>query len=150
MTLFKLALIVAVIARTVTQEEVFREFKEYCQRRSQSATSIAARKFFYLFTCQYCFSHWVSLGVVAVTGFSIGEGLLGHVFAIFALVGVANLYLASYERLTVSTREARVSIARAEAEAVAALPVNAKAASATAAAPDNGKYFLGKRMTACS
>jgi hypothetical protein len=150
MTLFKLALIVAVIARTVTQEEVFRELKEYCQRRSQSAASIAERKFFYLFTCQYCFSHWVSLGVVAVTGFSIGEGLIGHVFAIFALVGVANLYLASYERLTVSTREARVSIARAEAEVAAAVPVNAKAASAVAGFSDNGKHFLGRRMTACS
>jgi hypothetical protein len=149
-TLFTLALIVAVIARTVTQEEVFREFKEYCQRRSQSAASIAERKFFYLFTCQYCFSHWVALGVVILTSFSLGEGFLGHVFGVFALVGVANVYLASYERLTVSTREARVSIARAEAEVAAALPVNAKAASAVAGFSGDEKHFLGRRMTACS
>jgi hypothetical protein len=149
MTLFKLALIVAVIARTVTQEEVFREFKEYCQRRSQSATSIAARKFFYLFTCQYCFSHWVSLGVVAVTGFSVGEGLIGHVFAIFALVGVANLYLASYERLTVSTKEARVAIARTEAELQLGVVVEPAPEPLPQSRFDSSRHFLGRRMTSC-
>ena len=58
---------IASIAWTVTHEDIFRELREYCVQRSQSASGIVQRKFFYLFTCEYCFSHWVTLAVLAIT-----------------------------------------------------------------------------------
>lgn len=58
--LFLLALPIACIAWTVTHEEVFSEPREYCLNRSRKGKTIAERKFFYLFTCEYCFSHYVT------------------------------------------------------------------------------------------
>lgn len=55
--LFVLAMPVAAVAWTVTHEDVFEEARDYCTRRSRNAESLLARKFFYLFTCEYCFSH---------------------------------------------------------------------------------------------
>jgi len=47
-------------AWTVTHEEVFREPREYCLQRSQKCRRLLQRKFFYLFTCEYCFSHYMA------------------------------------------------------------------------------------------
>ena len=58
--LMVLAIPIASIAWTVTHEEVFREPREWCVSRSKNCRRIVQRKFFYLFTCQYCFSHYVT------------------------------------------------------------------------------------------
>ena len=55
-----LALPVACASWTVTHEEVFREPREFCKSQSQNCKPMVARKFFYVFTCEYCFSHYVS------------------------------------------------------------------------------------------
>ena len=44
-----LSLVVASISWTVTQEEVFSEFHDFCSRRYKTATNIAARKFLLCF-----------------------------------------------------------------------------------------------------
>ena len=62
--LFVLAMPVAAIAWAVTHEEVFKELHDYCAARSRSAESLLVRKFFYVFTCEYCFSHWVTLAIL--------------------------------------------------------------------------------------
>lgn len=67
--LFILALPVACIAWTVTHEEIFREPREYCVDRSKNCDAWWKRKFFYLFTCEYCFSHYIALFVIIITGF---------------------------------------------------------------------------------
>jgi hypothetical protein len=69
--LFTLALPVACVAWTVTHEEIFREPREYCVERSQNAKSLLARKFFYLFTCEYCFSHYVTFFFLWLTGYKL-------------------------------------------------------------------------------
>jgi hypothetical protein len=46
-----LALPVATVAWTVTHEEIVRELREHCRAQSEQARSVAARKFFYVFTC---------------------------------------------------------------------------------------------------
>ena len=69
--LLVLALPVAAIVWTVTHEELFRELHDYCVDRSQSADGLALRKCFYVFTCEYCFSHYVAAGMVALTGFHL-------------------------------------------------------------------------------
>jgi hypothetical protein len=66
--LFILALPIACVARTIVFEEVFREPREWCLHKSKTCRGVFQRKFFYLFTCEYCFSHWVTLAALFVTG----------------------------------------------------------------------------------
>ena len=100
--LFILGVPIACVARTVVFEEVFREPREYCQRMSKACRSAAARKFFYLFTCEYCFSHWVTLVVLLVTRYHLMyDGWKGSLVAFFSLVFVANSYMNLYSRLRV-------------------------------------------------
>src|SRR5688572_658062 len=85
--LFILAIPIACIAWTVTHEEVFREPREYCINKSKNGKTILIRKFFYLFTCEYCFSHYVTVLILFITNFQLFyEGWRGYVIAGFALV----------------------------------------------------------------
>lgn len=104
MTLAILAAVVACISWTVTQEEVFREPRDHCKRLSLSCRLLAHRKFFYLFTCEYCFSHYVAALVILMSGYRLlFVGGLGGVVAWFALVWVANIYMSMFRllRLTI-------------------------------------------------
>jgi hypothetical protein len=95
-----LAVPIACVAWTITHEEVFREPREYCARRSRDCRSLAARKFFYLFTCEYCFSHYVTIAFLLVTRFRLlFDDWRGYLVAFFALVAVANVYMSSFGRL---------------------------------------------------
>jgi hypothetical protein len=98
--LFTLALPVACVAWTVTHEEVFREPREYCVKRSQESKSLLVRKFFYLFTCEYCFSHWVTFFFLFLTRYKLLlDDWRGYILSAFAVVAVANLYISSFARL---------------------------------------------------
>lgn len=97
-----LAIPIAAVARTVVFEEVFREPREYCQRMSKQGRTLPKRKFFYLFTCEYCFSHYVTAFFLIVTRYQLLlEGWRGYLIAFFALVFISNLYLNLYGRLRV-------------------------------------------------
>ncbi|MFP5285180.1 MAG: hypothetical protein ACLGI9_05530 [Thermoanaerobaculia bacterium] len=98
--LFTLALPVACVAWTVTHEEVFREPREYCERKSRESESLLVRKFFYLFTCEYCFSHWVTFFFLFLTRYKLLlDDWRGYILSAFAVVAVANLYMSSFARL---------------------------------------------------
>ncbi len=100
---------IACIAWTITHEEVFREPREYCVRRSQNGRGWLQRKFFYLFTCEYCFSHYVAAGVVVITGYKLlYPDWRGYVIAFFALVWIANQYLSVYNRLRLDIKSERL------------------------------------------
>ena len=106
--LFVLAIPVSCVAWTVTHEDVFREGREFCQRKSQTCRSAAVRKFFYLFTCEYCFSHYVSMLFVAMTGYKLLlDDWRGYVLSLFAVVWVANAYMSLFGRLRVDIRSER-------------------------------------------
>jgi hypothetical protein len=97
-----LAIPIACVARTVVFEEVFREPREYCERKSKQSPTLPKRKFFYLFTCEYCFSHYVTAFFLIVTRYQLLlPGWRGYLIAFFALVFVANIYLNLYGRLRV-------------------------------------------------
>jgi hypothetical protein len=116
--LFVLAAPVACIAWTVTHEELFDELHRYCVDKSQRCKRIYQRKFFYLFTCEYCFSHYVSAAIVLMTGFRLlVPGWRGAVLAWFTLVWVANVYMSLYGRLRLDIKRERVEI-KAEEHAV--------------------------------
>jgi hypothetical protein len=95
-----LAVPIACVAWTVTHEEVFREPREYCADRSRSAARLLVRKFFYLFTCEYCFSHYVTAFFLVVTRYHLLlDDWRGYLLAFFGLVAVANVYMTSFGRL---------------------------------------------------
>lgn len=98
--LIVLAVPIACVAWTVTHEEIFREPREYCAEKSKNCRSIFARKFFYLFTCEYCFSHYVTIFFLFLTGYRLLlDDWRGYLLAFFALVAVANVYMSSFARL---------------------------------------------------
>lgn len=112
-----LALPVACVAWTVTHEEVLSEPREWCLRRSESARGWMTRKLFYLFTCEYCFSHYVAALAVAVTGFRLlMQNWIGYVIAWLALVWVANQYMSLYGHLRLDIKKERVEIKEIEQE----------------------------------
>jgi len=101
-TLFVLSLAVASIAWTVTQEEIFREWRDICVEKSKSCRGLLARKFFYVFTCEYCFSHWVGLVVIAIAQFRLlFDDWRGYVLAFFIVPWFANQWMSLYRRLRV-------------------------------------------------
>jgi hypothetical protein len=103
--LFVLAIPVACVAWTVTHEEVFREPREYCEARCKSCQSIFQRKFFYLFTCEYCFSHYVTAFFLFFTHFKLLlDDWRGYVPAFFAVVWVGNAYMSLFARVRVDLR----------------------------------------------
>ena len=115
--LFVLAAPVACVAWTVTHEEVFKEVREWCTRKSQSCRSLAQRKFFYLFTCEYCFSHYVAAAVVFATGYRLLiPDWRGAVLGWFTLVWVANVYMSLFGRLRLDIKRERVEIKAEERE----------------------------------
>jgi hypothetical protein len=100
-----LSLVVASVAWTVTQEEIFREPREYCSERSQICKSFFERKFFYVFTCEYCFSHWVALFFILLTGFRLLlDDFRGLILAFFAIPWLANQFMSIYRRLRVGIK----------------------------------------------
>src|SRR5690348_3451781 len=116
-TLILLAIPVACVAWTVTHEEVFREPREYCVKNSKTRSHVLGRKFFYLFTCEYCFSHYVSAGAVALTGFQmLYPDWRGYVVAGFSLVWIANVYMSLFGHLRLEIREERLEIELEEEE----------------------------------
>jgi hypothetical protein len=113
--LFLLAIPIACVAWTVTHEEIFREPREVCVERSQKRGRLLERKFFYVFTCEYCFSHYVALGFLALTGFRLLlQDWRGLVLAWFALVWVANVYMGIFGRLRLDIKSQRLDIAKDE------------------------------------
>jgi hypothetical protein len=113
--LFVLAIPIACIAWTVTHEEVFREPRDYCVERSNNCRTWYQRKFFYLFTCEYCFSHYVTIFFLIITGYRLLlEDWRGYLISGFALVWVANQYMSLFGRLRLDIKKERVEIKEVE------------------------------------
>jgi hypothetical protein len=113
--LLVLALPVACAAWTVTHEEVFREPREYCERRAERDRSVWSRKFFYLFTCEYCFSHYVAAACLAVTRFHLlYDDWRGYAVAWLALVWIANIYMGIFGKVKLNVKKERVEIQKIE------------------------------------
>lgn len=100
-----LSMVVASVAWTVTQEEIFREWREICKDKSQSCGNILQRKFFYVFTCEYCFSHWVTLLILILTGFRLLlDDWRGYILGFFLIPWIANQWMSLYRMLRVDIK----------------------------------------------
>ena len=113
--LFLLAIPISCIAWTVTHEEVFREPREYCISRCKSGKTIVIRKFFYLFTCEYCFSHYVTIFFLFLTGYKLlMDDWRGYLIAWFSLVWVANIYMGFFNFIRQDIKKEKSEIAEME------------------------------------
>jgi hypothetical protein len=109
--LFVLAIPVASVAWTITHEEILREPREYCQGRCKRARNILERKFFYLFTCEFCFSHYVAIFFLVLTRFKLlYPDWRGYLLALFALVWVSNIYMSIYNRLRLDIQSEKIEL----------------------------------------
>jgi hypothetical protein len=107
--LFIIAIPIACISWTVTHEEVFREPRDYCLSQSKSCRRWYQRKFFYLFTCEYCFSHYVTAVFLLITRFKLlFDDWRGYLLALFALVWIANQYISIYNRLRLDIKSEKL------------------------------------------
>lgn len=113
--LIVLAVPIACISWTVTHEEIFREPRDWCVKCSQNRRTLMGRKFFYLFTCEYCFSHYVTIFFLIFSDYKL---LLpdwkGYIIAGFALVFVANIYMSLMALLRQAIKKEKVEIAEIE------------------------------------
>jgi hypothetical protein len=113
--LFILPVPVACISWTFTHEEIFREPRAYCQHRANVAKKFLIRKFFYLFTCEYCFSHYVTLFFLWLTRYHLLLGdWRGYVIAFFSLVWIANIYMGLFALIRVDLKKERKQIENIE------------------------------------
>ena len=106
-----LAIPIASIAWTITHEEVFREPREYCKNQSQISSGIWRQKFFYLFTCEFCFSHYVAALFLLITHFRLlYADWRGYLVSLFALVWVSNVYMAAFAHIHLDIHQERLEI----------------------------------------
>jgi len=113
--LFILAIPIACIAWTVTHEEVFKEPREYCLKRCHNGKTIAERKFFYLFTCEYCFSHYVTIAMLIITNYKLLiNDWRGYLIAGFALVFIANVYMGLFGLIRIDLKKVRLEVENGE------------------------------------
>jgi hypothetical protein len=108
--LFLIAIPVACISWTVTHEEIFREPREYCVAKSKSCKTLIQRKFFYVFTCEYCFSHYIALIFLFLTEFHLlYPDWRGYLISGFSLVWIANIYISFFNLVRVGLKKEKMS-----------------------------------------
>ena len=111
LALFILAIPIASIAWTVTHEEIFREPRDWCAAKSQKCRTLFERKIFYIMTCEYCFSHYVTIAFLLLTRYKLlYPDWRGYLISGFSLVWVANLYMGVFGRLRLEIKRERVEI----------------------------------------
>jgi hypothetical protein len=111
LVLIVLSAVVACVAWTVTHEEVFREPREYCLRKSKEGKSLVTRKFFYVFTCEYCFSHYVTALIIGGTGYRLLlNDWRGFIVAGFTMVWIANFQMGAFARIRLEVRLDRLEV----------------------------------------
>jgi hypothetical protein len=115
--LFLLALPIACVSWTVTHEEIFREPRDYCGDKCKNGKTLLERKFFYLFTCEYCFSHYATLFFLFLTEYTLLlNDWRGYIIAGFALVWMANIYMSVFAFLRQYIKKEKTEIVLMEKE----------------------------------
>ncbi|HQW11653.1 MAG TPA: hypothetical protein PK076_01785 [Saprospiraceae bacterium] len=115
--LFILAIPIACIAWTVTQEEIFSELQQFCSNRYKQEKSFSKRKLYYLFTCEYCFSHYVTVVFLILTRYKLlFEDWRGYLISGFALVWIANVYMSTFQLLRQGLKKEKIEANLKEVE----------------------------------
>jgi len=113
--LFVLAIPVACISWTITHEEVFKESRDFCLLHSRRNKLFLLRKFFYMVTCEYCFSHYVTIGILVATKFYLlYADWRGYIIAGFSIVWIANMYMSLFYLVRQGIKKEKVTIEEIE------------------------------------
>jgi len=113
--LFLLAIPVACISWTVTHEEIFKEPREFFKTYSEKSRTLFIKKFFYVLTCEYCFSHYVAIAMLLITDYQLlFNGWRGYLLAGFSLVWIANIYMSLFSRVRLDIKKERIEIDQQE------------------------------------
>jgi len=108
--LLVLSVPIASVAWTVTHEEIFREPRRFCELQSREARSLWVRKFFYVWTCEYCFSHYVTAVFLLITRYKLlFDDWRGYLLAFFALPYVANAYIGLFAQTKLEAKKDRAA-----------------------------------------
>ena len=136
LVLLVLSGVVACVSWTVTHEEVFREPREYCVNKSKTSKNALVRKCFYLFTCEYCFSHYVAAGIILGTGYRLlMPDWRGAIVGWFTLIWIANFQMSAFARIRLEVKLDRIEIDLKTDENGDAKPIDAKPADGKPASP---------------
>lgn len=123
-----LTLVVACITWTLAHEEVVREPREWLIEKSKTATRWWTRKFFFMWTCEFCLSYYVAAAVILIMDFRlITDDWRGIAAALLATTALANAAMSAFARLRVELGTERVVLDRAK-HASDAAPKNAATA----------------------
>jgi hypothetical protein len=115
--LFILAIPVACISWTITHEKVFQEPREFCVLNSKKNKFFLLRKFFYMLTCEYCFSHYVTVAILIITKYYLlFADWRGYLIAGFSIVWVANIYMGLFLLLRQDIKKEKMTIEEIQQE----------------------------------
>ena len=113
--LFVIALPVACVSWTITHEEIFKEPRKFCELNSRKNKLFVLRKFFYMLTCEYCFSHYVAIVFLVITKFYLlYADWRGYLIAGFSIVWIANIYMSLFYLLRQGIKKEKVMIEEME------------------------------------
>lgn len=107
--MFILAIPVSCIAWTVTKEEIFKEARVFFSTRSENSRHMLVRKICYMFTCEYCFSHYVTLLLLIITQYKLlYPDWRGYLISGFAIIWIANVYMSLYNGFSCTADHIRI------------------------------------------
>jgi len=113
--LFVIALPVACVSWTFTHEELFKESRKFFELNSRRNKLFVLRKFFYMLTCEYCFSHYVAVAFLVITKFYLlYADWRGYLIAGFSIVWIANIYMSLFYLLRQGIKKEKVIIEEIE------------------------------------
>lgn len=117
LTLFILAIPIACISWTITHEELFKEWRSFFSRLSLRGKSWFLRKVAYMLTCEYCFSHYVTIAFLFITHFTLlYDDWRGYLISGFSLVWIANIYMSFYGIIRLGIKKEKIELDEKKAE----------------------------------
>lgn len=109
--LFIIAIPIACISWTVTHEEIFKEFRIYFTRKGTRGKTLLTRKFAYMLTCEYCFSHYITIAFLFITHYKIlFDDWRGYLISGFSLVWIANIYMSLYGFVRLGIKKEKIEL----------------------------------------
>src|SRR5690242_3932766 len=107
--LFLLPLAIACISWTITHEQIFKEPRDFYINKSKYSKKIFTRKFFYVFTCEYCFSHYVTIFFLIITKYHLlFDDWRGYLIGGFSLVWISNIYMSLFGFVRVGLKKGKM------------------------------------------
>lgn len=103
--LFLLAIPISCITWTITHEELFKEVMDYLRTKSENEPDLLKKKLYYVCTCEYCLSHYITAFFLLLTGYTLlFSDWRGYLISFFSLVWIANIYMSLFASIRISNK----------------------------------------------